>query len=358
MKVTVFDRISYATPSQREYTRENFLRVPGYVAKVGIQEYFAKELQLDGDPFRVVRVMRPPESVFDPESLATFDTVDVTLEHPNSFVNSKNYKQLSKGHVIGAGRQDGEHVICDIIVKDQDTIDLINAGKTELSVGYTAEYVPVEHPDYEFIQKNITVNHVAVVDRARAGHSARFFDNKRGGNMKVVTIDGIDHEVPEAVAKSLAAAQGTIVQLTADKEKAEAERDNERDEVKRLKEERKEDDYDVEKLREENKALKDEKAENAKKEATKDALALTGQTFDGATPIEIKRQALDHMGVDTAGKGDAYIEVRYDMLREQKATVDTQHQNLANDHASGQKPTYDARSNYKNNLANAWKGGK
>src|SRR5690606_16428458 len=56
------------------------------------------------------------------------------------------------------------------------------AGKTELSVGYLAEYahepgVTDSGEAYEFVQRRIAVNHVALVDRARAGRNARLFDH-------------------------------------------------------------------------------------------------------------------------------------------------------------------------------------
>lgn len=43
MKCTVFDRAGYRI-TQREYTDEGFLKVPGRVARTGIQEYLAREL--------------------------------------------------------------------------------------------------------------------------------------------------------------------------------------------------------------------------------------------------------------------------------------------------------------------------
>ncbi|MCG8155187.1 hypothetical protein JMY81_01075 [Brenneria goodwinii] len=37
MRITVRDRMSYPIPSQREITPEGYLKVPGRVARVGIQ---------------------------------------------------------------------------------------------------------------------------------------------------------------------------------------------------------------------------------------------------------------------------------------------------------------------------------
>jgi len=52
------------------------------IARTGTQEYLARELQLDGDPERVVTVNRYPEDVFAPAALASFEGKDVTAGHP------------------------------------------------------------------------------------------------------------------------------------------------------------------------------------------------------------------------------------------------------------------------------------
>ncbi|WP_432783716.1 DUF2213 domain-containing protein [Pseudomonas corrugata] len=192
MKCTVFDRAGYRI-TQREYTDEGFLKVPGRVARTGIQEYLARELGLDGDPMRVVRVYRPEEEVFSDSSLGTYDASDVTNNHPKSLVTAATYKGVAVGVVRGPGRRDGDFVVCDLIVKDQKTIDDINSGKCELSAGYTAIYdetpgVTEDGQAYDYIQRDIKINHVAIVERARAGANARVFDHNPGGNTMPVLI--------------------------------------------------------------------------------------------------------------------------------------------------------------------------
>lgn len=192
MKCTVFDRAGYRI-TQREYTDEGFLKVPGRVARTGIQEYLARELGLDGDPMRVVRVYRPEDEVFNDASLGTYDASDVTNNHPHSLVTAATYKGVAVGVVRGPGRRDGDFVICDLIVKDQKTIDEIIGGKCELSAGYTAIYdetpgVTEDGQAYDYIQRDIKINHVAIVERARAGANARVFDHNPGGNTMPVFI--------------------------------------------------------------------------------------------------------------------------------------------------------------------------
>ena len=185
----ICDRISYAI-SQREYTNEGFLRVPGNVARTGIQEYYAKELGItDRDPLDVIRVYRPAEEVFKPESLESYQGTDVTDDHPKQMVDSDTFKKVTRGVTVSPGRQEGDFVVADLLIKDKDAIKAIESGKVQLSAGYTADYEKSDSPDYDYIQRNIKINHVALVDQARAGGQARLFDNKGASTMPVVTLD-------------------------------------------------------------------------------------------------------------------------------------------------------------------------
>lgn len=191
----ICDRSSYAI-SDREYTDEGFLRVPGNVARAeNVQEYYAKELGLtDRDPFDVVYVYRPSEEVFKKESLDSYNGVDVTNNHPSTMVDSKSFKAVSVGNVRSNGRQEGDFVVADLIIKDANAIKAVESGKVQLSAGYTADYEEKEGytplgQKYDFIQRNIKINHVALVDQARAGGQARLFDNKGALTMPIVTLD-------------------------------------------------------------------------------------------------------------------------------------------------------------------------
>lgn len=174
-------------PTSRTMTPEGYLCVQGIAARTGVYQYLSSELGLEG-PERMVGVYRPPEQVFSPESLASYPDSDMTNDHPNDLVNSKTFREHSVGHVRGA-MQDGDNVVVDMIIKDQTAIDDVMSGKAELSPGYLAEYVkkagvdPVSGAPYEFEQHDIVINHVAVVEAARAGKEARIFDSKPKGNV-------------------------------------------------------------------------------------------------------------------------------------------------------------------------------
>lgn len=329
MKCTVFDRAGYRI-TQREYTDEGFLKVPGRVARTGIQEYLARELGLDGDPNRIVRVYRPEEEVFNDASLGTYDGATVTNDHPKELVTSKNYKAVSVGEVRGTGRRDGDFVVCDLIIKDQKTIDDINAGKCELSAGYTAEYVhgpgtTADGQDYEYTQRNIIINHQAVVTKARAGGIARVFDHNPGGNTMPVlittdsgrSVDVADPANAQVVADSFdrLLKRATDAESKADKAQAAA-------------------DSATEKLGEAVKASSDE-AIKARVTAISSTHALArkvagdGFTCDSLDVIEIKRAALAVAlpKRDWSDKSAGYVEAAFDAESDKDEEEDDKDEN-------------------------------
>lgn len=216
------DRSSYAI-SQREYTDEGFLRVPGRVARAGnVQEYYAKELDItDRDPMSIVKVYRPHDEVFNPESLASYNGADVTDNHPNKMVDAESFTNVSKGVSVSEGKQDGDFVTVDLIIKDKNAIKAVESGKVQLSAGYTASYDKSEGisptgENYDYIQRNIKINHVALVDRARAGEQARIFDNKGALTMPTITLDNgrtvtLDNEANAALVSDSFDRQQTTI---------------------------------------------------------------------------------------------------------------------------------------------------
>ena len=60
------------------------------INRIGDQEYQARDLQLDGDPERLVMVHRYPDDVFDAAALASFEGKDVTQGHPPENLTPEN----------------------------------------------------------------------------------------------------------------------------------------------------------------------------------------------------------------------------------------------------------------------------
>ena len=354
MIIQTNDRISYPITS-RTFTDEGFLRVPGRVARIGIQEYLACELGLDGEPNRVVKVMRPESEVFKQESLDTYLGADATNDHPSELVNPNSYKDASVGVCVGPGTRDGDFVVCDMIIKDAAAIKAIESGKVQLSAGYKSVYkdAPTD-ADYEFIQTDIRINHVALVDRARAGHQAKLFDKQtEPKSMEIVQLDSgrtvefEDKAVAALVTDSIARLAQQVKDAESKATEAEIKKEKAEDELEEFKKTNSED------------SIKAKIAEVSKTLA--DAKLVAGDKFtsDSVDVTAIKRAALAvaRPKRDFTSKDAAYIDGVFDNELEDRAeapAVTSDKAAIAVDAASSEKTVVDARNERKIAAANAW----
>ena len=180
---------------------DGFLRDSPIVARTGIYIY----QQPDGT---IIREYRPPEEVFDTDSEASFVGKPIVVGHPASgIVNSDTAQDLAIGTILSSGYQKDEtNIACDIVIHNPSAI----GEKRGLSLGYRVdiEEAPGITPDgqqYDVIQRNIRINHLAVVDRGRAGAKARLnLDGDEiieGVETKMkIKIDSVDFEVDEKIA--------------------------------------------------------------------------------------------------------------------------------------------------------------
>jgi len=169
-------------------TSEGYVTALARAVRTGIQDYRASELGLMGN--HIVKVYRPETEVFHKDSLQSFSHAPVTINHPQELVNSENWKDLAVGEVGEEVLRDGEFLAVSLMLKDQAAIDAVKAGKRELSAGYTADMEEAKPGlGYDFIQRNIRINHLALVDNARAGTKARIGDGADSWGASPVTTN-------------------------------------------------------------------------------------------------------------------------------------------------------------------------
>jgi hypothetical protein len=378
----VIDRISYAI-TNREITDQGYLKVPGRVARTGIQKYLASELGLmDRRPNEIVSVFRPPEEVFAADSLASYDNADMTDDHPSDMVNAESFKDVAVGHAISTGRKDGDFVIVDLLIKDKKAIDAVQSGKLELSAGYEAEYIPEQGvtdsgEPYEFVQRKIRINHIALVDKARAGREARLFDKLQEADMPIVTLDnGNVVEVADKATSQLI--QNTIDGLrkkVTDAETEQAKAIKAKDEAE-AKAEKKEEELEEEKKKTSDAAISERvKLITTTRDAAK---KIAGDDFvcDSMDVNTIRREAMAKARptVDWKSKSDNYVQAAWDMEYEKKEQEDEDEEekkskasdsqkNLGKDFKDSkagkdaQKVLDEAYDKKQNETAVAWKGG-
>lgn len=143
-----------------------FLKAPAFLTRTGVFLYRKK----DGT---VIRELRHPEDVFNMDSLKSLQMVPLTNDHPTEFVTPENAKNLSVGWIGDTVQPKGSFIGATVVVADKESIANVETGKVELSCGYTADLLDekgsYEGQPYDVRQTNIRYNHVALVDRGRAG---------------------------------------------------------------------------------------------------------------------------------------------------------------------------------------------
>lgn len=119
--------------------------------------------------------------------MASFEGKPVTNDHPPGIIGPDDVRLYEMGHAENIRRGSDEwadYILADLHIHAGELIDAIQNGKREVSCGYECDYVQDEDGSYS--QKNIRGNHIAVVDRGRAGKRAAILDSntiqKQAGN--------------------------------------------------------------------------------------------------------------------------------------------------------------------------------
>lgn len=337
-------KIRYDSAKFKATIDENgFLVDTPVVARLGVQVYYTE----DG---RTVREFRPAEEVFKDESLASYQGKPMTLDHV--FVNSDNAKEVVVGSVTGKAEPFGSSVVAPIVVYDNTAIQEAMAGNAkELSVGYSAildetpgwgdpitgEYVlksdgdqfdaPEGWQEFDAIQRDIKVNHLAMVYRGRAGIAKLNMDGEQE-NPYTTDVDINKEDKQEMVKIKLDGAQefevapeiaSHIEALNAKADTAIAERDALKAKVDAMPAE-------IE-------------AAVAKAKADADALAAlvavaaeAGVKADGLDAKGIKVAYVKEVsGLDVSEKSDAYIDAAFDIAKESDKMAEVRKATTASD---------------------------
>lgn len=138
--------------------------------------------------------LRLPETNYDEDTLISYGSKPVTIEHPSVLVTADNAKTYQVGasdaEPVYERRYDKGFVGGVVRIWHQDGVDAVERnGKKEVSIGYTCDIEPVggiyyprtgtyvvsdAAPDkggerFDAIQRNVRVNHIALTSKGRAG---------------------------------------------------------------------------------------------------------------------------------------------------------------------------------------------
>lgn len=322
-------------------TSDGYLVADAAVARTGIQNYLGREVGKPDMP--IVRVYRPADQVFSKDAMKTYAHRPMTNDHPSVAVNAENWKDYAVGQTGGDVMRDGEFVRVPLVLMDQKAISDWENGKVELSMGYSADIVlqagvTDSGEEYDAIQTNLHMNHLALVDKARGGDKLRIGDQGKpdiiypahmtkdeGGHMadlRKVIVDGLPVETTEAgetainlLKTKVADAEKASATLVSDHAKAIAAKDAE-----------------IAKKDAEIDALKgkvmDAAALDAAVTARADLIAkaktVADQDYTGKSEAEIRKMAVAKKFGDAAvaDKSAEYIEARFDIAVGDSANVD------------------------------------
>ncbi len=207
--------------TQRVKDADGFLHVPGCIAKAGnVQEYRAAELELDGDPNRVVRLYRPRDEVA--KSTVTFARKPITNNHPpGRWVTPDNWERYTVGDSGSAVDMQGDDMVTDLCFRKKSAIADLEAGKNALSCGYKFHFDDSKKatPEGEAVDgwmTNIQGNHIALVDRGRGGPGCVVADKETHMATRTVKIGKLSFELDATAADAVEAEREDKAKIASD----------------------------------------------------------------------------------------------------------------------------------------------
>ena len=310
-------------PTKRKFKISGQMIAPCSIARVGIMEYRAKEcgaIFADRDPDSIVKIMTTEQELFDAASLDSYRSAPITVGHPEEDVTTENAKELIKGVLEGTPIRDGDLLVGTLVLNDADAISLVRTNTNQLSSGHTCVLkLADEDKEWDAEKTQIRANHIAIVTRGRAG-VAEIADEAPEEIIEETEVPveaEVEAEVVEEPVKEKsiddptsanisvgdAALTKTIEELTARLEDAES------------------------KLKEAVKKVTPEALDQAvekRMDFIKEAETLATVDTKGKTEMEIKRAIVEKVkAMSLKDKSDEYVEVRYQILLEDRDKDDT-----------------------------------
>jgi hypothetical protein len=268
--------------------------------------------------------------VFAADSMSSYGFKPVTINHPSQGVTADSWKDLAVGVVGGDVVRDGGFVKVPLALMDAKAIKAVQDGTREISMGYVCDLafedgVTPDGEPYQAVQRDIRINHLALVPKGRAGPHCRIGDQgfadpapthlkplnhgDRHMSLKTIIVDGLPVETTDAgeaainllrgkladAATVLQTANTTHTAAIAAKDAELAAKDAEIDDLKTKV-------VDGAALD----ALAAERADVVTKAKALDAKVVT----DGKSNAEIKRAVLGDAAKD---KSDAYVDAAFDL---------------------------------------------
>lgn len=176
-----------ATYAPEQFGRHRYETPEGYVlwegvrfARTGPMLYSPDELPgIEPGESGMIVVERDADVLFAPDTLLSFAGKAITVEHPPTMLDADNHKEFAVGTLMNPRRGEGvdaDYAVGDVLVWHKPAIEEIDDGLRQLSAGYDSEVEQIK-PGLARQTKNVG-NHVALVNRGRAGPSCAILDKE------------------------------------------------------------------------------------------------------------------------------------------------------------------------------------
>ena len=191
------------------------LNVP--IARTGSLQYTPAEMpHIPPGPGQFVTVERPEGVVFSAETMASFNGKPVVIGHPSTdsgLLTPSTARMAAIGNMQNIRRgsgSDSDKLLADLLITDAIAISLIESGQLrEVSCGYRGIVEPTGPG--RGVQTAVIGNHLALVDRGRAGAECAIKDHHPKGNSMnwferaAQALGGRNHKELRAIADEMSA---------------------------------------------------------------------------------------------------------------------------------------------------------
>lgn len=173
----------------KEIDRSNFWLVRNNpIIKTGVFPYLGRQIGPECEPEKIYNVLRPEEELFSETAISSFNLIPITVGHALLGSRAEGFVPPEEKGVDGttgeSSKRQGDKVVNDIKLYSERIKDEIQNGKKELSAGYFCDFVPESGVwngrHYDFVQRNIAGNHIALVEKGRNGADVRVMDSAEG----------------------------------------------------------------------------------------------------------------------------------------------------------------------------------
>lgn len=171
------------------------------ITKVGVFPYQGKQIDKSLEPDKVYYVLRPKEELFKEETLNSLRLIPLV----------DNHTMIGEGELTAPEKKGIDGVMGDDVTHDENTIyndlkifsnkikDEISEGKKALSLGYWCKYEKqpgvYNGQRYDFIQRDIRANHLALVNKGRMGEDVRVYDSQDTLSFAMDSLDISEEEI-------------------------------------------------------------------------------------------------------------------------------------------------------------------